>query len=39
MLKCKPSKDRSVFAEVKMLEIKGVFCVCLDVCCLIIGEF
>ncbi|XP_057212654.1 phospholipid phosphatase 1 [Triplophysa rosa] len=35
MLNCKPSKDRSVFAEVKMLETKGVFCICLDVCCLI----
>lgn len=26
-----------MFAEVKMLETKGVFCICLDVCCLIIA--
>lgn len=37
MLKCKLSKNRSVFAEVKMFENKGVFCICLDVFCLIMA--
>lgn len=39
MLNCKFSKDsRSVFSELRMFETKGIFSICVDVGCLLLGK-